>query len=257
MPEQPLLQLVSHTNMACGDEHVPGIIRLSAEMHDIRLYFRTTCQQSDDGGLVVGGMFRMDYDAANSIFQANLWQIHDSSWCYLFVNLWVSVLAWLPDVAQGENVDLSAVPNSIRQLIGYEQCILTWNEYITIQETLNYYRVVLVELETPLRDVWTAISHAEGWNPIFHPGYFSTPMSLVEVHEDCTVEEFCVCAGEYDEPYFPCVEWPNSVHDTGAPPSNASSQTAETEEMFDEEMFDEEVDDTTDAWFAILWKNVI
>jgi len=234
--EQALLQVVVGTNMACGDKRVPGIVRLPAVMHEIQAHFWATCRQSDAGGLIVGDMFQMDFDNTSMVFKANLVRIHQSSWCYLFVNLWVSVEAWLPDIVETENVDLSAVPNSIRQLIGYEQSTLSWNEYIGIQDLLNYYRVVLVEIDTPLRDVWTAISYAEGWNPMFHLGYFSTQMSSDEVDEDCTVEEFCLFARQHNEPFFPCIYWPESAYDTGASPSNASSQTAETEQMYDSEV---------------------
>jgi len=246
--EQALLRVVVGTNMACGDERVPGIARLAAVMPEIRRHFWATCK-CDAGGLVVNDMFHMDWDDTSMVFQANLLRWQPSGWCYLFVNLWVSVEAWLPGIIEGEKVDLAAVPNSIRQLIGYEQSVLTWDEYVAIQDSLNYYRVVLVQINTPLRDVWTAISHAEGWNPNFHPGYFCTQMSSDEVDVDCTVKEFCLYARQRNEPFFPCVQWPESAYDTGASPSNASSQTAETEQMFDTE--EQDVDDMDEiAWIV-------
>jgi len=247
LDEQALLRVVVGTNMACGDERVPGIARLPAVMREIHTHFWATCKQSDAGGLRVGDMFHMDFDDTSVVCQPKLLRISPSSSCYLLVNLWVSVEAWLPGIIEGENVDLSAVPNSIRQLIGYEQSTLSWNEYITIQDLLNYYRVVLVEIHTPLRDVWTAISLAEGWNPMFHLGHFSTQMSSDEVDEDCTVEEFCHFARQHNEPFFPCVHWPESAYDTGASASYASSQTAETEQMYDSE--EQDIDDMD----TIVW----
>jgi len=235
---------IAGTSIACGDASVPSISNLLGEVHEISTHFHRTCKQSHSDGLWVGEMFTMDYH--DCTMGETLLQLSDTSpFFYLFVNLWVSVNAWLPPVVAGESVDLREVPHSIRKLIGYEQSILTWEEYDGIEDMLNYFRVVCVRMDTPLRDVWTCISRSEGWNPVYNVGYFSTVGASEEVDEDCTVHEFCTFAQEQQEPLFPCLFWPDTNDDTGSSQSDTSSRsntssqsdesfgTATTVEMYD------------------------